>query len=439
MIKRIHILFVSAACAVLAAVTVGCGAGASKKGMLSAAVDSLKGRKALVVYYSRSGENYVVGKVDKGNTAFLAEYIADMTGADLVEIKSEKPYDTYSYETMLNTIREEREAGEEPGFMSELGDVSQYDVVFVGGPVWWGTYPRLMFSFFKAYDLDGKTIVPFTTNEGSGLGETRTDLHRFYPHAKILDGFAMPGHEAREPEARSRVEEWLKTFSYDTPPTPIAIDATTGATQRQQPLTDDGRKAEQTIYKEVSIRYADGSVKKERMAVQGGVDMGDGLLWNAANLGAETPWQVGNHYAWGETQPKERYTVDNYQYAGKPMPKDIGGTWYDAATCALGGDWRMPTCDEWHTLIQHTQHAFVETEGQQGWLFTAKDGTLLFMPAGGFIYDATVGTPNEGYYWSSTGSDVVNAYVTYLPENSFGQSNYAKATGIGIRAVKTKK
>lgn len=344
MIKRIHILFVSAACAVLAAVTVDCGAGASKKGMLSAAVDSLKGRKALVVYYSRSGENYVVGKVDKGNTAFLAEYIADMTGAD---------------------------------------------------------------------------------------------LHRFYPHAKILDGFAMPGHEAREPEARSRVEAWLKTFSYDAQPSPITVDATTGAIRRQQPLTDDGRKAEQTIYKEVNIRYADGSVKKERMAVQGGVDMGDGLLWNAVNLGAETPWQVGHHYAWGETQPKERYTVDNYHYSGKQMPKDIGGTWYDAATCALGGDWRMPTYDEWHTLIQHTQHAFVEIEGQQGWLFTAKDGTLLFMPAGGFIYDTTVGTPNEGYYWSSTGSDVVNAYVTYLPENSFGQSNYSKATGIGVRGVKT--
>lgn len=426
--------------AMLTTVMAGCGGKkATSKGSLAEAVDSLKGRKALVVYFSRSGENYIVGKVDKGNTAFLAEYIADMTGADLVEIHSEKPYETYSYETMLNTIREERERGDEPGFKCELGDVSQYDVVFVGGPVWWGTYPRLMFSFFKAYNFDGKIIVPFTTNEGSGLGETRTDLLHFYPKARILDGFTMPGHEARELEARKQVEAWLKTFSYDGQPSPITVDATTGATKRQQPLTEVGKKAENTIYKEVSIRYADGTVKQERMAVEGSVDMGDGLLWGVMNLGAEQPWQVGNHYAWGETEGKESYTVENYKYAGKDMPNSIAGTWYDAATVALGGDWRMPTYDEWHTLIQNTTHDFVEIESQVGWLFRAKDGTLLFMPANGYIYDTSVGTPNEGYYWSETGSDVVNAYVTYLPENSFGQSNYAKATGIGVRAVKNSK
>lgn len=89
----------------------------------------------------------------------------------------------------------------------------------------------------------------------------------------------------------------------------------------------------------------------------------------------------------------------------------------------------------------HSEHysRLVEIESQVGWLFRAKDGTLLFMPANGYIYDTSVGTPNEGYYWSETGSDVVNAYVTYLPENSFGQSNYAKATGIGVRAVKNSK
>ena len=132
--------------------------------------NSLKDKKVLVVYFSRAGDNYIVGKVDKGNTAFIAEYIAEMTDADICEVKGEKDYEAMSYKEMLDMVREEGENKEFPGFKTNLGDVSNYDVVFIGGPIWWGTYPRAMFSFFKEYDFNGKIIIPFTTNEGSGLG-----------------------------------------------------------------------------------------------------------------------------------------------------------------------------------------------------------------------------------------------------------------------------
>lgn len=425
--------------AVLIGLMCSCGNNARRStGVLSEAISSLKGRKALVLYFSRSGENYIVGKVDKGNTSFIAEYIAEATGADVCEVQSEKPYSTYSYEQMLNTILAEREQGEEPGFKADLPDASKYDVVFIGGPIWWGTFPRMMFTLFRQYDLSGKIIVPFTTNEGSGLGNTIADLKRAYPNAKVLDGFTMVGHEAREPEARDVVRRWLRTYSFDAPASADGVDATTGATQTRKPLTAEGEKAEQTVMQEVTVKHQDGREEKIQLAVQGSIDMGDGLLWDAVNLGAGMPWEVGSHFAWGEAQPKESYTEENYKWQGKDVGKDIGGTWYDAATQQLGQPWRMPTYDEWHALIVNSKPEYLEVNGKIGSLFTARNGNHIFLPANGYIYESQVYTPHEGFYWSSSNSSIGNAYVTYLPANSFGQSNYAKPTGIGIRAVRQK-
>ena len=102
----------------------------------------------------------------------------------------------------------------------------------------------------------------------------------------------------------------------------------------------------------------------------------------------------------------------------------------------LGGDWQMPTKEEWHELLFSTEHEWVSIHDRQGYLFTAKNGSRLFFPANGYAYDQNVGTPDEGYYWTSTFSNIDNAYVTYLPSNSWGISNYDRYIGIGIRAVK---
>ena len=85
--------------------------------------------------------------------------------------------------------------------------MSAYDTVYIGGPIWWGTYPRVMFTFFSKVDLNGKTIIPFATHEGSGLASCANDLKKAYPGATIKNSFAIYGHDCRD--GRDKVAKWL--------------------------------------------------------------------------------------------------------------------------------------------------------------------------------------------------------------------------------------
>ncbi len=167
-------------------------------------------QKALVVFFSHAGDNYAVGNIEVGNTKIVADYISAFTGADQFEIKTSK-YDGMAYKPLCDLAKEEQQTGELPPFEGSV-DVSGYDVVFIGGPVWWGTYPQVMFTFFKQYDLNGKTLIPFTTHEGSGLGSCVKDLKQAYPKANVLQGFSIYGHDVRTD--RDRVEKWLTKLGY---------------------------------------------------------------------------------------------------------------------------------------------------------------------------------------------------------------------------------
>ena len=167
-------------------------------------------KKALVVFFSHAGDNYAVGNIKVGNTKIVADYISAFTGADQFEIKTSK-YDGMAYKPLCDLAKKEQENGELPPFEGTV-DVKQYDVVFIGGPVWWGTYPQVMFTFFKKYDLNSKTIIPFTTHEGSGLGSCVKDVKKAYPKANVEQGFSMYGHDVRT--GKERVEKWLKTLGY---------------------------------------------------------------------------------------------------------------------------------------------------------------------------------------------------------------------------------
>ena len=167
-------------------------------------------KKALVVFFSHAGDNYAVGNITEGNTKIVADYISAFTGADLFEIKTSK-YDGMAYKPLCDLAKEEQQKGELPPFEGTV-DVNKYDVVFIGGPVWWGTYPQVMFTFFKKYDLNGKTIIPFTTHEGSGLGSCVKDVEKAYPKANVQQGFSMYGHDVRT--GKERVEKWLKRLGY---------------------------------------------------------------------------------------------------------------------------------------------------------------------------------------------------------------------------------
>ena len=164
--------------------------------------------KAIVVFFSHAGDNYAVGNIEVGNTKIVADYITELTGAEQFEIVTHK-YDGMAYTPLINLAKEETRKGELPEYEGDV-DMSQYDTVFIGGPVWWGTYPQVMFTFFKkhANDLKGKTVVPFTTHEGSGLANCVEDVKAAFAGANVTKGFSIYGHEVRT--EKGKVEKWLK-------------------------------------------------------------------------------------------------------------------------------------------------------------------------------------------------------------------------------------
>lgn len=170
-----------------------------------------KKSKVLIVFFSHAGENYGVGNIKVGNTKLVADEIQKVTGGDEFEIVADKNYDM-PYDALTKLAKEESEKGEKPSFKGEIKNIDDYDTVFIGGPIWWGTYPRVMFTFFDKYDLNGKTIIPFTTHEGSGLGSAAENLKTIYPKATFKEAFSIYGHETRKD--LSKVYKWLKKLNY---------------------------------------------------------------------------------------------------------------------------------------------------------------------------------------------------------------------------------
>jgi len=165
--------------------------------------------KSIVIFFSHAGDNYSVGVIDTGNTKIMADYISEITGADQFEIVTHK-YDGMAYTPLIELAKKEAAAGELPPYEGTVPDLSQYDTVFIGGPVWWGTYPQVMFTLFKDINLDGKTVIPFTTHEGSGLASCANDVRKAFPKANITGEFSIYGHEVRG--GKAKVEKWLKSI-----------------------------------------------------------------------------------------------------------------------------------------------------------------------------------------------------------------------------------
>ena len=169
-------------------------------------------KKSIVIFFSHAGDNYAVGNIEVGNTKIVADYISEIAGADQFEIVTHK-YDGMVYNTLIQLAKEEANKGELPPYEGVAPDLSQYDTVFIGGPVWWGTYPQVMFTLFKDINLDGKTVIPFTTHEGSGLASCAKDVKKAFPKAKVTGEFSIYGHEVRS--GRAKVEKWLKSIAQE--------------------------------------------------------------------------------------------------------------------------------------------------------------------------------------------------------------------------------
>ena len=165
--------------------------------------------KSIVIFFSHAGDNYSVGNIEVGNTKIVADYITEIKGADQFEIVTHK-YDGMAYMPLIELAKEEANKGELPPYEGAAPDLSPYDTVFIGGPVWWGTYPQVMFTLFKDINLDGKTVIPFTTHEGSGLASCASDVKNAFPKAKVTGEFSIYGHEVRT--GKAKVEKWLKSL-----------------------------------------------------------------------------------------------------------------------------------------------------------------------------------------------------------------------------------
>ena len=174
------------------------------------------GSKILVVYFSRTGEQYGVGVIEKGNTEIVAEMIAELTGADLYEVvPAEDNYPT-TYKELTDVAKKEQNDKARPAYADTVPDLSDYSAVFIGAPVWWSDWPMIMYTFFENEDLSGKTLIPFCTHAGSGLSGFDKKLASVCPNSQILDGLAISGADAQSnPDSvKSKVSDWVGGIDY---------------------------------------------------------------------------------------------------------------------------------------------------------------------------------------------------------------------------------
>lgn len=172
-------------------------------------------KKVLVVYFSRTKGVYG-GSLKVGNTARVAKFIQQRTGGDTYEIVPKKNYPS-GYNATTKVARLEQRENARPAIKGQLPNVNKYNTVFIGAPIWWGEYPMVVLTFLdKEPGLKNKTLIPFTTSEGSGLGNTTSQLKKQFPNAKVRKGFTANGSTVKSSpnSVKKRVNSWLKSLGY---------------------------------------------------------------------------------------------------------------------------------------------------------------------------------------------------------------------------------
>ena len=163
--------------------------------------------KILIAYYSRRGENYVNGSIRElklGNTEVVAGKIkALLPDADVFQIDTVRKY-SESYMTCIEEAKQELHDQARPEMKEKLASIDQYDTIILGYPNWWGTMPMVCYTFLESYDFTGKTIIPFCTNEGSGMGSSERFIKRLCPTATVLNGTPIHGAEASHADREAK-------------------------------------------------------------------------------------------------------------------------------------------------------------------------------------------------------------------------------------------
>ena len=175
------------------------------------------GAKILVVYFSPANSDFPdaisgatprVGEVS--SVEYLAQLIADQTHAELAKITPAEPYPV-DYDETADQAKAEQDEDARPDFQLDV-DPADYDVIFIGYPIWWYHMPMIMQSFFDTYDLNGKTLIPFNTHAGSRDGGTYRDIETLEPNATVIEGLPVSGERAAG--AEKDVQAWLARLRY---------------------------------------------------------------------------------------------------------------------------------------------------------------------------------------------------------------------------------
>ena len=170
---------------------------------------SYKDKKSLVIYFSRADENYFGGTlkyIEKGNTEVIAEYIRDITGADLFKVERKTPYNA-DYKICLEESRQEIKNNERPELSHYIDNIDEYEVIYIGGPVYLGVLPSPMVTQLEKLDFTGKIVRPFTTHEGSGLGSVPYQVKKICKGAVMTEGLSILGSSVYN--AKEKVENWV--------------------------------------------------------------------------------------------------------------------------------------------------------------------------------------------------------------------------------------
>lgn len=163
----------------------------------------------LIAFYSRADENYVNGIIktlDIGNTEVVADIIQELTGADRFRIEQINPY-SGNYNECIAQAQADQKRNARPELKCYPDSIDDYDTIYLGFPNYWSTMPMAVFTFLEHFDFSGKTIKPFCTHEGSGMGGSIDDIRRLCPNAKIDQGIAIRGGNAAKSE--KAVENWI--------------------------------------------------------------------------------------------------------------------------------------------------------------------------------------------------------------------------------------
>ena len=165
----------------------------------------------ITIYFSIKGQTIGPGMklthLDKGNTAVAAEFIQKAVGGDLFEIEADRAY-SEDHMVLTKEAKQELENGTRVP-AKFYPDLSRYDTVYLGYPNWWNTMPMVLFTFLEHYDWTGKRIIPFCTNEGSGLGNSVSDIKKLCPDAEVDEGASFTGSQVRESEGK--IAGWAKS------------------------------------------------------------------------------------------------------------------------------------------------------------------------------------------------------------------------------------